>query len=174
MNSINFSHEDRNYHVITIRNLKPWLLLEWVWKCILLLPERYNIKIDWWSHWSNRKQTCVQQIDAEISNAISSELTLSNSLSVILLLCRPRRTFLQASTALCTWKVTRVRICKQTEIDSNKYQRHLYYKNGILTLPGVDVTDITYHPSLSLSNRFNSNDTSYVKPNESLTVVKSL
>jgi hypothetical protein len=42
------------------------------------------------------------------------------------------------------------------------------------TLPGVDVTDTTYHPSLSLSNRLNSNDTSYVNPRESLTVVKSL
>lgn len=42
------------------------------------------------------------------------------------------------------------------------------------TLPGVDVTDTTYQPSLSLSNRLNSNDTSYVNPRESLTVVKSL
>ena len=42
------------------------------------------------------------------------------------------------------------------------------------TFPGVDVTDTTYHPSLSLSNRLNSNDTSYVNPRESLTVVKSL
>jgi len=45
---------------------------------------------------------------------------------------------------------------------------------GAHTLLGVDVTEITYHPSLSLSNKFNSNDTSYVNPSESLTVVKSL
>lgn len=41
-------------------------------------------------------------------------------------------------------------------------------------MPGVDVTDITYHPSLSLSKRLNSKDTSYVNPRESLTVVNSL
>jgi hypothetical protein len=48
------------------------------------------------------------------------------------------------------------------------------YKNVARTLLGVDVTETTYHPSLSLSNKFNSNDTSYVNPSESLTVVKSL
>lgn len=42
------------------------------------------------------------------------------------------------------------------------------------TFPGVDVTEITYHPSFNRSNRFSSNDTSYVNPRESLTVVKSL
>ena len=41
-------------------------------------------------------------------------------------------------------------------------------------LLGVDVTDITYHPSLSLLKRLNSKDTSYVNPRESLTVLKSL
>lgn len=38
----------------------------------------------------------------------------------------------------------------------------------------MDVTEITYHPSFNRSNRFNSKDTSYVNPSESLTVVKSL
>lgn len=42
------------------------------------------------------------------------------------------------------------------------------------TLLGVDVTEITYHPIFNLSNRFNSKDTSYVNPCESLTSVKSL
>ena len=32
---------------------------------------------------------------------------------------------------------------------------------------GVDVTKITYHPSLNLSKKFNSNDTSCVNPTES-------
>lgn len=44
----------------------------------------------------------------------------------------------------------------------------------MFTLLGVEVTEITYHPSFSLSKRLNSKDTSYVNPKESLTVVKSL
>lgn len=57
-----------------------------------------------------------------------------------------------------------------------KFRGHRYSKcrQYYNTLPGVDVTDMTYQPSSSLSNRFNSNETSYVNPSESLTVVKSL
>lgn len=47
-------------------------------------------------------------------------------------------------------------------------------KNLKFTLPGCEVTEMTYHPKLSLSKRLNSKETSYVKPKESRTVVKSL
>lgn len=67
---------------------------------------------------------------------------------------------------------------KSSNLNLHKCQdRHLQEGNiteVLHTLPGVDVTEITYQPSLSRSNRFNSKDTSYVNPRESRTVVNSL
>lgn len=42
------------------------------------------------------------------------------------------------------------------------------------TLAGVEVTEITNHPAFNRSNKLSSKDTSYVKPNASLTVVNNL
>ena len=42
------------------------------------------------------------------------------------------------------------------------------------TFSGVDVTDITNQPPLSRSNRLISNETSYVSPRVSRTVVNNL
>jgi hypothetical protein len=44
----------------------------------------------------------------------------------------------------------------------------------VVTLAGVEVTDITNQPAFNRSNKLSSNDTSYVNPRASRTVVNSL